>query len=42
MVAIILILALFVVIPLLSLAWGVDSRPLDGRANWPIERHRGS
>jgi hypothetical protein len=42
MVAIILILALFVVIPLLSLVWGVDSRPADGRANWPIERRRGS
>jgi hypothetical protein len=38
MAAIVLILALFVVIPLLSLIWGVDSRPADGRGNWPIER----
>jgi hypothetical protein len=42
MVAIVLILALFVVIPLLSLIWGVDSRPADGRGNWPIERRRSS
>jgi hypothetical protein len=40
MVAVIFILAVLVVIPLLSLVWGVDSRPVDRRRNWPIERQR--
>jgi hypothetical protein len=42
MVALVLILALFIVIPLLSLVWGADSRHLEGRANWPTERRRRS